>query len=483
MSATLAIVHQTKLGSLYQLSQVIRGAEASLTIIEAQSILATATDDLTKSAVTKAIFDATLNLKSLELEENPYGTFLKLLPNCVFAGVFFVLLVLHTGLMTWLRFWYFGICLIIGCALEFAGYLTRSLAVYDDTNPVYFLIQIISITVAPAFTMAAIYYLLGKLIVVHGRTYSLLKPIWYSYIFILCDVISLGIQAAGGAMAAGSVVQYENPQKGTHVMEAGIAFQVFSMTLFLWFWFDFLFRIYFYASPDLKFNFKTLCSLILNGKRAEFIRKRKLEPYYDPDYQNIRDRKFFNYFPVFFTILTLLIYVRCIYRLIELSQGWTGFLITHEVYIMCLDALMVAITSFICVVFHPALFLGRSRRLPLRERKIQDNEFQPPETSNPTATMYQQQTPHFEHYMQKNFCSPSPSINLTKGVAISMSIYLDKENYSDYLDTLYLKEYSSQKDGQCNYYSARISPPGLPNHLYTIPSSDSASVSSEFHFN
>lgn len=371
-SATLAIAEATQIGSIMHYSQVIRGAEASLTVIQNQQILATATNAVVQAQASQAIFNATLNLLELADEENLYGFDLSLAANGIFTALFGLLLIIHLGYMTWLKFWYFGICFASGCGLEFAGYLTRTLAHSDNTNVSYFLCQIITLTIAPAFIMAGVYYLLGKLIVVHGSHYSILKPVWYSYIFISCDFLSLVIQAVGGAMAAIASENYEDTTSGTNIMVAGIAFQVFSMSLFLYFWFDFLIRINFGVNPSVKPTFKRICKILNFGKSQRKWRIEKLEQYYNQDHRHLRDGKLFQYFPMAVTLATIFIYVRCIYRVVELAQGWVGYLITHEVFVMCLDALMVFLTSFIFVVIHPVAFLGQGEDLLLREKKIQE---------------------------------------------------------------------------------------------------------------
>lgn len=369
-SATADMATATKLASLMHISQDIRGAQASLDIIMAQQVLATATVASVQSQATQAIFNATLNLKALEWDENAYGTDLSMAANVIFTVLFGIVFLVQTGLLTWLRFFYFGGCLFCGAGLEFAGYLTRSLAVNDTSDSDYFLCQIITLTIAPAFIMAGIYYLLAKLIVVHGhgRTFSMLKPIWYSYIFVICDVLSLVIQAIGGGMAAVAVIDFEDTDSGTHVMVAGIAFQVVSMTLFLFFWFDFLHRIYFKVNPNVSFTFHNVIALVNNGKRADDIRA-QCEPYFDQNHAHLRHGKFFKWFPHVVTGSVLFIYIRCIYRVVELAQGWTGYLITHEVYVMTLDAMMVFFTCALLSIIHPVLFLGRDENLKLRISK------------------------------------------------------------------------------------------------------------------
>lgn len=38
------------------------------------------------------------------------------------------------------------------------------------------------------------------------------------------------------------------------------------------------------------------------------------------------------------SIGTILILIRCVYRVIELPQGWSGYLITHEPYFMSVSS-------------------------------------------------------------------------------------------------------------------------------------------------
>lgn len=53
----------------------------------------------------------------------------------------------------------------------------------------------------------------------------------------------------------------------------------------------------------------------------------------------------------------ILIFIRSIYRTIELSQGWSGFLITHEGYFIALDGTMMVLAISIFNLFSPNLLL------------------------------------------------------------------------------------------------------------------------------
>jgi hypothetical protein len=54
-----------------------------------------------------------------------------------------------------------------------------------------------------------------------------------------------------------------------------------------------------------------------------------------------------------------MIILRAVYRVIELAQGWRGYLITHEVYFYCLDTAPMIICMAVWVLGHPGITLGK----------------------------------------------------------------------------------------------------------------------------
>ncbi|RSH94242.1 hypothetical protein EHS25_004045 [Saitozyma podzolica] len=56
---------------------------------------------------------------------------------------------------------------------------------------------------------------------------------------------------------------------------------------------------------------------------------------------------------------SLMIYVRGIYRAIELAQGWSGYLITHEPYFIYLDGLPMVLCYYAFAALHPGFLLPR----------------------------------------------------------------------------------------------------------------------------
>ena len=53
------------------------------------------------------------------------------------------------------------------------------------------------------------------------------------------------------------------------------------------------------------------------------------------------------------TLSVVCVTIRSIYRTIELSEGWSGFLITHESYFIGLDGVMMLIAVGVFNIVHP----------------------------------------------------------------------------------------------------------------------------------
>ncbi|CAX43863.1 RTA1-domain protein, putative [Candida dubliniensis CD36] len=365
-------------------SRIIRGAQASLSIISAEQVLETATANNIQAQATQIIWQATENLLDLAWEENVYDIpRLNRTANIIFLVLFAITFAISCLMWIKSRYWWFNVAWTCGTALEFLGYLGRVLSFSDMKKFDYYLLQLIALTLSPVFLMAGIYFLFGQLVVIHGRHYSWLKPLHYSYIFITCDVVSLVIQAVGGGMTAIAAQEYRDANPGTYTMIAGIAFQVFSMSVFLLCWLVFCWNTYFLdvtaketkQSPYQKKSLVTFIKLLLNGDDANMYKLKVLDKYYNPGYKDLRKRPLYNYYALAITLAVIAVYIRCIYRVVELAQGFSGYLITHEVYIMTLDATMIGICCIIFILFHPHLVMGSSIAIGLRSiAKNKDQE-------------------------------------------------------------------------------------------------------------
>lgn len=86
--------------------------------------------------------------------------------------------------------------------------------------------QIVLLIFAPAFLAAGVYLILKHAVIQFGTEWSRIRPAWYTYIFIACDVSSLVLQSAGGAIAATADNDQSASDIGTDIMIAGIIWQV-----------------------------------------------------------------------------------------------------------------------------------------------------------------------------------------------------------------------------------------------------------------
>jgi len=174
---------------------------------------------------------------------------------------------------------------------------------------------------------------LGRVIVAIGAENSRLKPKLYEYIFVGCDVLSLLLQGVGGGLAA-TAKDSKGSRRGVDIMIAGLISQVVTMSLFLALWADFALRT----------------------RRAKI--SGSLSRMQPALYESLRSNKSFNIFQWSLFTATVLIFVRCIYRVAELWDGFGGKLANHESTFMIFEGPMIIITVAAITVFHPGRVFG-----------------------------------------------------------------------------------------------------------------------------
>ncbi|KAJ8099420.1 RTA-like protein [Lipomyces tetrasporus] len=248
--------------------------------------------------------------------------------------------------------------MFIANGLETGGYIARYLSSKDPYIWSRYTAQSVALIFAPAFFMAAIYYLLGEITVIWGIRHSRFKPWAYTKIFVSLDVICIWIQAAGGGAAAGaSNTDGGNPQIDIGIMIGGLGFQVAATILFMLFCLDYYIRVQKNhrldgSDPSFAPNWELnniesdeQGSTILGDAPAKFA--------------HIRNAKKTKVFLFAVAVAVILVFVRSVYRVVEMAYGWDGYLMIEEGYFLVLDALMVALASWITFIFHPRIFLGK----------------------------------------------------------------------------------------------------------------------------
>ncbi|RAH79232.1 RTA1-domain-containing protein [Aspergillus japonicus CBS 114.51] len=257
-----------------------------------------------------------------------------------FCVLFGLSMIVHIAQFCWKRTWWCSL-FSIGCMVEVLGWAGRTWASQCPYNSTAFMIQISTLIIAPTFFTAGIYVLLGRLIQLFGRESSILSPKLYLWIFCTCDVISLVVQAVGGALASTESNEVNgNTAPGTNTMVAGIVFQLVSVTVFVFCAVDFFRR-------SLRLGY---LQGLLHGPLAYLVGAMVLS--------------------------VVCIYIRSIYRTIELAQGWTGYLITHESYFIGLDGVMMVIAVGVFNVFHPGWLLPADHVLAKNQACLESGEIE-----------------------------------------------------------------------------------------------------------
>ncbi|KAK4167971.1 RTA1 like protein-domain-containing protein [Cladorrhinum sp. PSN259] len=231
----------------------------------------------------------------------------------------------------------------VGSLTELLGWVGRTWSATCPYNQNAFLMQITTLILAPTFYSAALYVLLAILINSLGRQTSLLSPKLYALIFCTCDVLSLIIQAIGGGMAAQATNRKGgDTAPGTHTMVAGIVFQLFTMTIFAGLVCDFLRRVFVLQQRQQQGQSTS------TGNINEEGRERKNGLLLTKRMKLVLGSMF---------VAFIMIYVRSIYRTIELAEGWSGHLITHEGYFIALDAALMFVAAAVWLMMDPAVLL------------------------------------------------------------------------------------------------------------------------------
>lgn len=270
------------------------------------------------------------------VEGTLYGYFPNLETNAFFAAFFGLCFLIQLFLGIKYRTWTYLIALGFGCLGEMIGYIGRIML---NANPYAdkggFEMQLCCLIISPAFISAGVYLVLKHVVMEFGEEWSRLKPKWYTWIFITADVISLVLQAIGGGTAATADPGSKALDTGTDLMIAGIVWQVVSLLAFGYFLCEYAFRTW--------------------GRRNE------LSPHGTTIFRSTKFRLFIC--GVILAYLT--IFVRCVYRIPELTGGWGSPMMRNEVEFIVLEGVMIVLAVMTLTACHPGYcfpILGGGRK-------------------------------------------------------------------------------------------------------------------------
>ncbi|KAF2008814.1 RTA1-domain-containing protein [Aaosphaeria arxii CBS 175.79] len=229
--------------------------------------------------------------------------------------------------------WKYMSCLCLGIFGEAIGYVGRILLHGNPWIMNNFLVNLICLTISPALITAGIYLCLSRVITVVGSENSRMKPKMYTWVFVGADLLALVLQALGGGIAA-TAKDSKGSKQGTNIMIGGLISQVVTMALFFAIWLDFVLRV----------------------RRARLAGT--LSRSQPPLYEALRSTRTFSLFQWSLFIASVTIFVRCVYRVAELWEGFSGHLANDEATFMIFEGPMIIIAVACMTAFHPGRVFG-----------------------------------------------------------------------------------------------------------------------------
>ncbi|RDW63446.1 sphingoid long-chain base transporter RSB1 [Coleophoma cylindrospora] len=277
--------------------------------------------------ITSPYFDPTVNCTigtcPIQYAEVQYVP--SLAGNVLYAAIFGLFLVCHVVLAIIYKTWSYNFAMACGLILEIIGYVER---VQMHANPFKsdpFVIYLVTVTIAPAFFTAAIYLCFSRVVVYYGAKVARFSTKLYTLAFITSDLLALILQAAGGALADGADTQLEQDH-GVDIMIAGLAWQVFSLMVFV-----------------------VLC-LEFRSQATRAVKEGRI---LGSASNGLRQRM--KLFLIAMGSSVVLIFIRSIFRCAELSKGFNSPIANDEVSYMILEGAMMVLATGVMTIFHPGL--------------------------------------------------------------------------------------------------------------------------------
>ncbi|KAJ5925099.1 ZIP metal ion transporter [Penicillium verhagenii] len=287
----------------------------------------------------------TLEIRSHEAGAS-YYRYNPSLPVAIVAAVLYTIAFVLTFIQ-WIRYkaWVWFI-MVVAAAMEAVGYIGRCISVENVTARSVYILQFALIILAPVLMAACCYILFGRIIFLvvpkDARTFHLcwVPPRFITPIFVGFDIVALFLQLVGAVMIS-SVTATDTGaasklSRGKSLAQAGVIIQLVAFGLF--------------SVAAVRFNFTSKRFSKQMGERYEHI---------DEKHYSINGIVRKLHWPALLRVVnlaTLLILVRSIYRLVEFSEGVTGYVNTHEWTAYVFDALMIYPCVALFIIWHPGIF-------------------------------------------------------------------------------------------------------------------------------
>ncbi|KAG1752732.1 RTA1-like protein [Suillus paluster] len=229
----------------------------------------------------------------------------------------------------------FAVVYVIGFGFRFALH-------YNPDSLGIFIAEYLMIVLSPCFFIAADYILFGRLARDIDCTHHVLLPVrWVTLIFVMSDVTTFIIQAAGASMTTST--NSSSASVGRHIFLAGLVVQLVSILFFCIVYVRFLYKL-----------------------RAEeqAIWMRDSKQRWNSDWRTLAAA---------LAVSCICILIRSCYRVAEIAQGSNGSLSASEAAFYLGDTLPLCVAIVMYVPFWPGRFIP-AKLAPSYVNELQDGQ-------------------------------------------------------------------------------------------------------------
>ncbi|KAK4097367.1 RTA1-domain-containing protein [Parathielavia hyrcaniae] len=248
----------------------------------------------------------------------------------VLATVLYGLVFLFISYLTLIKYraWFFT-CVVVGAAIEVAGYALRCYSIKNPTDVGPFAATLSLVVLAPVLVAAGNYLLIGRLIravldpVRTGHRVFGVPGRLLTRIFVSIDIVSFFVQAAGSSVSSSVNWVGSTADVGINILIGGLVLQAAAFGFFL----GILSRFYYLAKKK----------GVVDG----------LAPV---GWEKVVGAVY---------VSSTLIMIRCIYRVAEFTEGVEGYAFLHEWMFWIFESVPMLIAIGVFCFRHPSAYLGR----------------------------------------------------------------------------------------------------------------------------
>ncbi|KAA1467513.1 RTA1-domain-containing protein [Dentipellis sp. KUC8613] len=252
-----------------------------------------------------------------------------------FLGLFGASTAIHLAEAIYFRIWWLIPSAVACGILELTGWAARTWSSIQPLILTPYIMQMTTTIIAPTPLIATNFLILEELILLLGPQYSRLSPRIYKWVFLSCDIVSLTVQAVGGGEASAAADGSGNPDDGGHIMLIGIVFQMFTVVVYTILAIEFFLRV---------FSDRPARDILVDARQSRKTAEAKRNPRV-------------KLMIMCLGIMGVFIFIRSIYRTVELVDGFEGSIITTEIWFNIFDGAMIVLAMATLNVLHPGFLL------------------------------------------------------------------------------------------------------------------------------